>query len=74
MALDAADAVGHVRRVIEVDELRELVDALPPDRLVAEPALARPAGALADSCQTWLWQFMHTAVGGAPAYFERSAS
>ena len=30
-----------------------------------------PGARRADSCQTWLWQFMQTAVGGTPAYFDR---
>jgi hypothetical protein len=69
MALVAADPVREVRGVVEVDELRELVDARP-----SENQLARTGARRSDSCQTWLWQFMQTEVGGAPAYFDRSAS
>src|SRR5262252_2360547 len=39
VAADAPDALVHVNRVIEVDELGQLVDPVPLDRLVLEEAL-----------------------------------
>ncbi len=40
VAADAADALVHVDRVVEVDELGNLVDPAPLERLVLEEALA----------------------------------
>ena len=39
VAGDAADALGDVDRVVEVDEVRQLVDLLPLDRLTREVGL-----------------------------------
>ncbi len=66
MALDAADAVADVRRVVEVNELRELMNPLPTQWFVLE--IARADGRQTfRSLPTCEWQFMHTDVGGAPA-------
>src|SRR5262249_4012225 len=40
VAGDAADALGHVDAVVEVDEARQVVDPLPGDRPAAAVALA----------------------------------
>ena len=74
VALDAADPVRHVRRVIEVDERRAAGGRAASGAGGPRTSSRGRAASRADSCQTWLWQFMQTDVGGTPAYFERVAS
>ena len=62
VALRATDSVGHVGGMIEVDELRQLVDALPANRSMVEPAFAyrrQTSGFLPD-----LAMAVHTDCGG----------
>ena len=60
----AADALGDVDRVVEVDVVRQVVDLDPLDRLVRSASSRARARAPGDWFQIWEWQFMQVFVGG----------
>ena len=69
MAGVAADALIDVDAVIEIDEVGQLVDPRPLQRLAGAVAVAHRLQhcALVQICE---WQFMQVLVGGIPAKLE----
>ena len=66
MARGAADALGHVNAVIEIDKIGQRVHARPGERLVVAVA-ARTGSSIDAFVQICEWQVMQVCVGGTPA-------
>ena len=65
--LDAADALADVDRVVEVDEVGQVVDPVPARSARSSRRLSRTGSSIGLSVQICEWQVMHVSVGGMPA-------
>ena len=68
VAFRAADALGDMDAVVEIDVIGQRVDALPAHRLMPSARLCRTGSSIAALVQICEWQVMQVSVGGMPAF------